>query len=83
MSHLVTLACSKNARDTLVDTLPPSLPHVLFGDNIANPPDPRPPGPLGPFLDCHVLFEWPLTLHGLAENVQRQILLSRPEDPYI
>jgi len=33
-------------RDIFVDPLPP----VSFGDTVANPP-----------LECHILFEWPLT----------------------
>jgi hypothetical protein len=36
-------------RDPLVE---PLLPHVLFGDTVTNPP----------FIECHVLFEWPLTV---------------------
>jgi len=36
------------SRDTLVNPLPPL---VLFVDSVANPLP----------LECHVLFEWPLT----------------------
>jgi hypothetical protein len=46
--------------------LTPSLPHVLFGDTVATREPPSPPP-----IECHVLFEWPLT---------KLIIKSSPEN---
>ncbi len=42
----------------MVVWLNPFLPHVFFGDTVTTP------------IECHVLFEWPLTVEAKKKKLQ-------------